>query len=140
MKTNQTTGGDLTILSGPRFAAESLDLGKRSDVDRLLAEFQHLDADARGAFLCIVAHDLTVAIRAVICDPPITEEGLDRIKWINEVLHQLTSCINQHRRWAAQDEAELVRAIIEDSFRYGFDGWVGRAIVAAAGDTIDSRD
>lgn len=141
MRMNQPAGGTAKKPRGPRvrLGDESIDIGQRSDVDSLLAEFERLDADARGAFLCIVAHDLTVAIRSVVYDPPITEEGLDRAKWINEALHQLTSCVNPHHRWSAHDEAELIRGIIEDSFQHGFDGWVGRAITAAASDTIDTK-
>ncbi len=113
--------------------------GQPVDVDNVLAQFEHLNADARSAFLCIIAHDLTVAIRSIVFDPPVTESGLDRVKWINESLHHLTSCVNPHKRWSAHDEAMLIRGIIENSFRYGFEGWVGRAVAVAAGNTIAGK-
>jgi hypothetical protein len=113
--------------------------GERVDVANVLTAFEKLDADARSAFLCIIAHDLTVAIRSVVYDLPVTEAGLERVKWINEALHHLTSCINPYDRWSAYDEAQLLRGIIDDSFRHGFDGWIGSAIAAAAGNTIYTR-
>jgi hypothetical protein len=33
----------------------------------------------------------------------------------------------------------LIRGIIANSFEHGFDGWVGRAIAAAAGNTTRTR-
>jgi hypothetical protein len=113
--------------------------GKPVDVDKILVEFEHLDADVRGAFLCIVAHDLTVAIRSIVFDPPVIEAGLERLKWINESLHHLTSCINPHKRWSAHDEALLIGGIIESSFEHGFDGWVGRAVAVAAGNAMSTN-
>jgi len=113
--------------------------GQPVNVEDVLTQFEHLDADARSAFLCIIAHDLTVAVRSIVFDPPVTEAGLERVKWINESLHRLTSCVNPYKRWSAQDEAMLIRGIIANSFEHGFDGWVGRAIAAAAGNTTRTR-
>jgi hypothetical protein len=110
--------------------------GEPVDVDNILAKFEHVDVDARSAFLCIIAHDMTVAIRSIVFDPPVTEAALDRVKWINESLHHLTSCINPSKRWSAHDEAELIRGIIENSFEHGFDGWIGRAVAVAARNMI----
>jgi len=113
--------------------------GRPVDVEQVLTQFEHLDGDARSAFLCIIAHDLTVAIRSIVFDAPVTEAGVDRVKWINESLHRLTSCINPHKRWSAHDEAMLIRGIIENSFDHGFDGWIGRALAVAAGNTIGTN-
>jgi hypothetical protein len=107
--------------------------GAPLDTDNILVEFEKLDADARSSFLCVLAHDLTVAIRAVIFDPPVTEGGLDRVKSINEALHQLTTCINPRKRRSAHDEAMLIRDIIQDAFTYGFDWAVGHALASASG-------
>jgi hypothetical protein len=109
------------------------------DVEQILAQFENLDVDARSAFLCIIAHDLTVAIRSIVFDPPVMDDALDRVKWINESLHQLTSCVNPKKRWSARDEAKLIRGIIENSFEHGFDCWIGRAVAAAAGSTIGTK-
>jgi hypothetical protein len=110
--------------------------GRPVDVEQILTQFEDLDADGRSAFLCIIAHDLTVAIRSIVFDPPVTEGGIERVKWINESLHRLTSSVNPHKRWSAHDEALLIRGIIENSFEHGFDGWIGRAVAVAAGNTI----
>ena len=84
--------------------------GKPFAIEGVLRDFESLDAEARTSFLCVIAHDLTVAVRTVVFDPPITEIGIDRIKKINELLHQLTSCVNPRHRWSAQDEAALFAA------------------------------
>ena len=118
---------------------EKTDSDQQADLDNILRQFELLDADARSAFLCIIAHDLTVAIRSVVYEPSVTAEGLDRIKWINEALHQLTSCVNPHHRWSAHEEAQLVRGIIEDSGGHGFHYWVRRAVAVAAAHTIETK-
>lgn len=129
-KTKDTQGqdSDEKVVSGPQ-----------ADFDDILKEFELLNSEARSAFLCTIAHDLTVAIRSVVYDSPVTEEGLDRIKWINEALHHLTSCVNPHHRWSAHDEAQLIRGIIEDSIGHSFETWVRRAVAVAAAHTIDTK-
>lgn len=72
----------------------------------------------------------------MVFDPPVTEDGVERVKWINEALHRLTSCVNPHHRWSGRDEAMLIRGIIDNSFQYGFDGWLGHALAAAAGSVL----
>jgi hypothetical protein len=141
MNTNDAPKDTARKLYGPtvEYADGRVVPGQPVNVERVLTQFEHLDADARSAFLCIIAHDLTVAIRSVVFDPPLTETGVERVKWINESLHRLTSCINPHKRWSAHDEAMLIRGIIENSFAHGFDGWIGRALAAAAGDTIGTN-
>ena len=141
MSTKHTDRNTGRRLYGPtvQYADGKVVRGRPIDVERILTTFEQLDADARSAFLCIIAHDLTVAIRSVVFDPPVTAVGLDRVKWINESLHHLTSCVNPRKRWSAQDEAMLIRGIIENSFEHGFEGWIGRAIAVAAGDTISTR-
>jgi hypothetical protein len=140
MNRNDATKDAARNLHGPtiEYAGGRVAPGQPVNVERVLTQFEHLDADARSAFLCIIAHDLTVAIRSVVFDPPVTEAGLERVKWINEVLHRLTSCVNPYKRWSAHDEAMLIRGILEDSFKHGLDKWVGRAIAAAAGNTIET--
>jgi hypothetical protein len=107
--------------------------GEPLDVERLLADFEQSDAEARRAFLCAFAHDLTVAIRALLFDRPVSDTDLDRVQDINESLHQLTSCANPRKQWSAHDQAALLRAIVEGSFATGLDKWVGHALATAAG-------
>ena len=111
--------------------------GQPLDVEAIIAAFEQSDAEARSAFLCIFAHDLTVAIRAMLLDRPVSEADLDRVKEINESLHQLTSCVNPRGQWSAPDEALLLRAIIEGAFAHGLDRWIGHALALAAGNTIE---
>ena len=112
---------------------------RRVDVDNIVVQFERLDAEGRATFLSIVAHDLTVAIRSIVYDPPVTEDGVERVKWINEAHHHLTSCLDPRRRWSAPDEAALVRGMIEDSSRLGLDRWLLRAVAAAAGSMTDAK-
>lgn len=128
-------------LYGPtvQYADGTVVPGQPINVNHVLYQFEHLGAEARSAFLCIIAHDLTVAIRSIVFDEPVTPPSLDFLKWINELLHQLTSCVNPYKRWPAHDEAMLIRGIIENSFEHGFDAWVGRALAAAAGNTVGAR-
>jgi hypothetical protein len=129
-------------LYGPsvQFADGKLVAGAPLEVDHILAEFERLRPDGRSAFLCIFAHDLTVAVRTMLFDRPVSEADLDRVNKINEFLHQLTSCVNPHHRWSARDETLLLRAIIESSFERGLDRWVGHAFALAAGNTINPKE
>ena len=129
------------ILYGPsvQYADGKLVAGAPLDVDHILAEFERLKADDRTAFLCIFAHDLTVAVRAMLLDRPVSEADLDRVNKVNEFLHQLTGCVNPHHRWSVRDEAVLLRAIIESSFERRLDRWVGHALASAAGNTITPK-
>jgi hypothetical protein len=125
-------------LYGPtvRYADGTVVVGEPLDVGSILSAFERSDGDTRSAFLCVFAHDLTVAIRALLFDRPVPEPDLDRAWKINEFMHQLTSCVNPHERWSASDEAELVRSIVETSFGYDLDKWVGHALATAAGSTM----
>jgi hypothetical protein len=70
----------------------------------------------------------------------IAEADLDRVWKINEFMHQLTSCANPHGCWSAHDSAVLVGDIIETSFSYGLDRWVGHALATAAANTIRKKE
>ncbi len=139
MKTRQKTVPKR--LCGPtvQHADGTVVAGKPLDVEHILTAFERLEADARSAFLCIFAHDLTVAVRALLLDRPIPEPDLDRLWKINEFMHQLTSCANPRGPWSAGDAALLIRAIIDTSFERGLDQWIGHALALAAGNTIDAK-
>jgi hypothetical protein len=102
------------------------------DVERILADLERLDDRERNAFLCVLAHNLTVEIRALLFDRPVSEQNLGRAYQINESLHQLTGCMNPNHHRSAAGDAELVRAIIESSYQYGLDRAIGRAVATAA--------
>lgn len=107
--------------------------GEPLDVDRILAGFEQSDPEGRRAFLCAFAHDLTVAIRALLYDRPASDADLDKVQDLNESLHQLTSGANPQKQWSAHDQALLLREIISGSFALGLDKWVGHALATAAG-------
>jgi hypothetical protein len=122
-------------LYGPtvQYSDGTLVRGEALDVDCILADFEYLDAEARRAFLCAFAHDLTVAVRTLLFDRPVSDADLDRVQDLNESLHQLTSCANPQKQWSAHDQALLLRAVVEGSFVNGLDKWIGHALATAAG-------
>jgi hypothetical protein len=75
--------------------------------------------DERLLFYELFAHNLTVVIRGIWSDEAITDaEKVDRMKWVNEVLHRVTSKIrvlrlNEHE-WSEED------------FWQSIQHWVGR--------------
>lgn len=81
--------------------------------------------------MCTFSHSLTVEIRALLLDRPVSEVDLDRAYQINESLHQLTSCVNSAAGWSVADQVSLVRAIIDSSHLYGLEASVGRALATA---------
>ena len=129
-------------LYGPtvQYADGTVVAGKPLDIEYILAAFERLDADARSAFLCVFAHDLTVAVRALLFDRPIPEADLDHVWKINEWMHQLTSCANPRGQWSAGDAGLLIRAIIDTSIERGLDRWIGHALAVAAGNTIRTEN
>ena len=128
-------------LYGPtvRYADGKVVRGQRLDIESIITAFERSDVETRSAFLCAFAHDLTVAIRALLFDRPVSEADLNRAQEVNESLHQLTSCVNPRKQWSAHDEALLLRAIIEASFAYGLDRWIGHALSTAAGSAIETK-
>jgi hypothetical protein len=129
-------------LYGPtvRYADGTVAKGSPLHTEEILSAFERLDADARHAFLCVFAHDLTVAVRALLLHRPVPEPDLDRVWKINEFMHQLTSCANPHGHWSAHDSAVLISDIIETSFGYDLDRWIGHALATAAGSTIGKEE
>jgi hypothetical protein len=113
--------------------------GEPLDVEYVLTKLERLDSSARSAFFCIFAHDLTVAVRSLLLDRPVSEADLDRVSKINEIMHQLTSCAKPRGAWSAGDETLMLRAIIDGSFSYDLDRWVGHALAIAAGNILADK-
>jgi hypothetical protein len=128
-------------LYGPtvQYADGTVVAGSPLDIESILTAFERLNAEARSAFLCVFAHDLTVAVRALLFDRPVPEADLDRVWKINEFMHQLTSCANPRGQWSARDGALLVRSIIDTSFERGLDRWIGHALAVASGNTVQTE-
>ena len=127
-----TTSELLLRGSKTQYADGSVTIPPPLDLEEILVRIAHLDEDDRAAFLCIIAHDLTVDIRALLIDRPVPERDLDRVWRINEFLHQLTSCVNPHSRRSAAADAALVRVIVESAAVHGLRAAIGRALATAA--------
>jgi len=108
------------------------------DLEDVLTEFLRLSEDARGDFLGIFSHSLTVDIRIALLDRPVSDADADRAYQVNEWLHQLTSCLTPRQRRGAEGEAQLLRDIAIGSQRIGMEGAIGRAVATAAGNTFTS--
>jgi hypothetical protein len=58
-----------------------------------------LSQEQRLSFYEALAHNLTVAIRGIWSDPSTTDaEKVERIKWVNEILHRATAKVSVLRR------------------------------------------
>lgn len=136
MKARQNSAKKKLYSPTVQYADGTVVAGGPLEIEYILTAFERLDVDARSAFLCVFAHDLTVAVRALLFDRPVPEADLDRVWKINEFMHQLASCANPRGQWSARDGALLVRSIIDTSFERGLDCWIGHALAVAAGNTI----
>ena len=110
--------------------------GRALDIESVIVAVERCDAEGRRAFWSVFAHDLTVAVRVILDDRPVSDLGIEKLKEINETLHQLTSCVNPRSKWSPRDEGLLLRAIIDSSFAHDLDRWIGHALALAA-TTID---
>ena len=137
MSTHPGSTGPL-MLRGPRvqYASGKIVTPKPFDLDDVLVDYRHLSEDKRRVFLSVLSHSLTVDMRVALLDRPVADVEADRAWQINEWLHHLTSCFNPVSSWGPDGEAELIRNIAIGSFRLGLEGAVGRAVAAAAGNTI----
>jgi hypothetical protein len=66
-------------LFGPtvQYADGTVIPGEPLDIEHILTAFKRLDTDARSAFLCIFARDLTVAVRTFLLDRPVPDAHLE---------------------------------------------------------------
>jgi hypothetical protein len=126
------------MLRGPKvqYSSGKIVTPRPFDLDDVLSQFVRLPEDARGSFLSILAHSLTVDMRMALLDRPISETDAGKAWQLNEWFHHLTSCLDPHHRWSADSEAELIRNIAVESFRLGLEAAVGRAVATAAGNII----
>jgi hypothetical protein len=77
-----------------------------------------LTAEQRLHFYEVLAHNLTVAIRGVWSDASIGDaEKIERIKWVNEVVHRATAKVWVLRlrthEWTEEDFGSLVQGYID---------------------------
>jgi hypothetical protein len=73
------------------------------DFERRVGSLSHAD---RLLFYELFAHELTIAVRAIWSDDATSDaEKLDRIKWVNEMLHHVVSKVT-HVRLGTDDRSE----------------------------------
>jgi hypothetical protein len=77
-----------------------------------LEKFASLDRQARMVALAIIAHDLTVGIRSALLDMP-SPAAIDRLRTLNEYLHQITGRIHASDELSGHEESVLLRDIAE---------------------------
>jgi hypothetical protein len=82
-----------------------------ADATRRLTDEQRLH------FYEVLAHNFTVSIRSVWSDLEIDDaEKLDRIKWVNEILHSVTAKVYVLRlkthEWTEEDFEDLILSYV----------------------------
>ena len=88
-----------------------------------------LTDERRLHFYELLAHNLTVAVRAVWSDESLGDaEKVDRMKWINEILHRVTAKVRVLRlkthEWTEADFAADVRHWVSQNRAIAGDvGW-----------------
>ena|SRR5487761_634762 len=95
-----------------------------------LDKFASLDRQARMIALAIIAHDLTVGIRSALLDLP-SPDAIDRLRALNEYLHQITGRIQTSDEHSGSEERQLLREIAEEAERKGLKRVVVRRLGAA---------
>jgi hypothetical protein len=95
-----------------------------------LEKFASLDREARMVALAIIAHDLTVGIRSALLDMP-SPDAVDRLRTLNEHLHQITGRIHSSDELSGPEESELLRDIAEEAETKGLKWVVTRRLGAA---------
>jgi hypothetical protein len=101
-----------------------------SEFDAELEKFSSLGSQARMAALAILAHDLTVGIRSAVLDLPSTE-AVERLRELNEYLHQISGRIYSADEHSGDDERTLLRDIAEDAAAKGMKWVIARRLAAA---------
>jgi hypothetical protein len=73
-----------------------------------------LDSEQRQLFYEVLAHNLTVSVRAIWSDEASSaEEKVEQLKWLNEIMHRVTSKIRVLRlnlhEWTETDSWNDIR-------------------------------
>jgi hypothetical protein len=88
-----------------------------------------LNSEQRLRFYEVFAHNLTVCTRVIWSDENISDaEKVDRIKWVNEILHRITNKVGVLRlnlhEWTESDTWEMIQFSIEQNKNISGDiGW-----------------
>ena len=91
-----------------------------------------LSAEQRLTFYESFACNLTISIRGIWSDDELADaEKVDRMKWINEIMHRITAKISVTRRneheWTEQDIWGMIKGYVAQN--PGIRGEVGTAIL-----------
>ena len=110
---------------------------------RFAERMARLSEEQRLHFYEVLAHNLTVAIRGVWSDSSITDtEKVDRIKWINEILHRVTAKVWVLRlkthEWTEEDVGQMIRGYVgeNEGIKEEVFWAVNRSYQAVAGEEI----
>jgi hypothetical protein len=110
---------------------------------RFAEQMAKLSDEQRLHFYEVLAHNLTVAVRGIWSDESIDNaEKIDRIKWVNEILHRVTAKVWVLRRktheWTEADFGDLIRGYVgqNDGIKEEVFGAVSRSYQAVAGEEI----
>jgi len=77
-----------------------------------------LPAEQRLEFYEILAHELTISIRAFWSDEALSlDEKVERMKWVNEILHRVVAKVRVFRlslhEWTEADFAQQIQGWVE---------------------------
>lgn len=102
------------------------------DIDfNYVKQIGELSEEQRLTFYEILARNLTISVRSVWSDDELSDtEKVDRMKWINEIMHQITAKVSVTRRneheWTEEDVWEMIKGYVSQN--HGIGGAVGSAI------------
>jgi hypothetical protein len=87
---------------------------------RYAEQMAKLSEEQRLSFYEVFAHNLTIAIRSIWSDESIDDsEKVDRIKWVNEILHRATAKVwvlrLKSHEWSEVDFEDLIRGYASDN-------------------------
>src|ERR1700694_1343086 len=101
------------------------------EIGALVDTIGKLDQTARTGALAVLAHSLTVEIRALLVDPPFSDGVIDRVRQVNEILHHLTSRLNPNHERSSEHDLSLLSALAADAERRGLHSAMKRGLVIA---------
>jgi GrpB-like predicted nucleotidyltransferase (UPF0157 family) len=98
---------------------------------RFAEQVGKLSDEQRLHYYEVLAHNLTIAIRGVWADSEIDDaEKVERMKWVNEILHRVTAKVYVLRlkthEWTEEDFERLLREYV--AAHPGIAGEVGHAL------------
>jgi hypothetical protein len=100
---------------------------------RFTEQMGKLTEEERLHYYEVLAHNLTVAVRGIWSDEQISDaEKVDRMKWVNEILHRVTAKVYVLRlkthEWTEEDFESLILEYV--AAHPGIAGEIGWAVKA----------